>query len=121
MSSKESTKVGSRTGAVLGGVAGALSIGLSNPVGRWTIFTAKDEIQLQILRGVEKVFGESAGNWAYRTFGLIANTIIAYPYILPIAGGVLAAGIGALIGKKIAKSKLNHKSLSTKSKTYVKK
>ena len=61
-----------------------------------------------------------AGDIAYRVFGFITNTIMAYPAILPIAGGLLAAGVGSIIGKKISKAKLKHQSLSPKSKISTK-
>lgn len=48
---------------------------------------------------------------AYRAFGFITNTIMAFPAILPIAGGLISAGVGTIVGNKIAKSKLKHKSL----------
>lgn len=41
----------------------------------------------------------------------VTNTIMAYPAILPIAGGVIAAGVGALIGRKVSKSKLKHQNM----------
>ena len=53
----------------------------------------------------------AAGDVAYNIFNTISNTIIAYPAILPIAGGVIAAGVGALVGRKISKSKLKHQNM----------
>ncbi len=112
---------GGKVGAVLGAAAGAIGTALSNPVGRWFMFTAQDEAGLGVHHFVEDLFkNRAAGDVAYRVFGVITNTIMAYPAILPIAGGLLAAGVGALVGKKISKAKLKHQSLevsNSKSKT----
>ncbi len=109
---------GKRVGGVLGAIAGAVGTIMANPIGRWAMFTAQDETGLAIHHTFEDWFkSRAAGDTAYRVFGLITNTIMAYPVILPIVGGVIASGIGALIGKKIAKSKLKHQSLKTEEKT----
>ena len=50
----------------------------------------------------------------HEIYNLITNTIMAYPAILPIVGGILAAGVGSLIGKKINKATLKRKSLTPK-------
>lgn len=103
---------GGKIGAALGAAAGALSTVMANPLGRWAIFTAQDETGLQVHHFVEDLFkSRAAGDTAYRIFGAVTNTIMAYPAILPIAGGVIAAGVGALVGRKISKSKLKHKNM----------
>ena len=108
---------GGKIGAVLGAAAGTIGTVLANPIGRWFIFNAQDEAGLQVHNIVENIFhNRKAGDFAYRAFSLVTNTIMAYPAILPIAGGFLAATVGALIGKKISKSKLKHQSLHTVSK-----
>ena len=111
MSKKEDKETkkssGGKVGAVLGAAAGAIGTVMANPIGRWAIFTAQDEAGLQVHNFVEDLLhSRAAGDTAYRAFGTITNTIMAYPAILPIAGGVLAAGVGALVGRKISKSKL---------------
>ena len=107
-----------KIGAALGAAAGAIGTVMSNPLGRWAIFTAQDEAGLQVHHFVEDLFNNrAAGDTAYRIFGAITNTIMAYPAILPIAGGVIAAGVGALVGRKISKSKLKHKNMKSVSNT----
>ena len=92
---------------------------MANPLGRWMIFTAQDEAGLQVHHFVEDLFhNRAAGDTAYRIFGAVTNTIMAYPAILPIAGGAIAAGVGALIGHKVSKSKLKHQSLKHKEKEH---
>ena len=87
---------------------------MTSPIGRWSLFTAQDEAGLTVHHFFEDVFNSRlVGDTAYRVYGAITNTIMAYPAILPIAGGLLATGAGALIGKKISKSKLKHQSLKT--------
>ena len=88
---------------------------MANPIGRWAMFTAQDEAGLRVHHAVEDIFhNRAAGDTAYRIFGVITNTIMAYPAILPIAGGVVAASVGAVAGHLIGKAKLKHKSLSSK-------
>ncbi|MBP5407715.1 MAG: hypothetical protein J6Y42_01080 [Bacilli bacterium] len=109
---------GKDVGIVLGGVAGIIGTIMANPIGRWGMFTAQDEAGLAVHHFFEDTFkSRDVGDTAYRVFNAITNTIMAYPAILPIVGGLLSAGIGALIGKKISKSKLKHQSLKTVSKT----
>lgn len=113
MSNEEVKKgAGGKVGAVLGAAAGAIGTLMANPLGRWTIFTMQDEAGLQVHHFVEDLFkNRAAGDTAYRIFSTVTNTIMAYPAILPIAGGVIAAGVGALIGKKVSKSKLKHQNM----------
>ena len=109
---------GKKVGGVLGAIAGAVGTVMANPLGRWAIFTAQDETGLAVHHTFEDWFkSRAAGDTAYRVYSFITNTIMAYPVILPKVGGVIASGIGALIGKKIAKSKLKHQSLKTNEKT----
>lgn len=118
---EEKNNKGGKVGAALGAVAGAVGVQMSNPLGRWLMFTAQDEVGLNIHHFVEDLFkNRNAGDIAYRVFGFITNTIMAYPAILPIAGGLLAASIGAIVGKKISKAKLKHQSLKVKEKTSTK-
>ncbi len=122
MSNEEKTKThGGKVGAALGALAGSIGTVMSNPIGRWFIFTAQDEAGLKFHHFVEDIFkSRAAGDTAYRIFGAITNTIMAYPAILPVAGGLIAAGVGALIGKKISKSRLKHQSLKVKEKVNTK-
>ena len=121
MSDNKEKEYGKTVGGVLGFVAGALGTILANPIGRWTMFTAQDEAGLAVHHFFEDLFkNRAAGDTAYRIFNVITNTIMAYPAILPIAGGLIASGIGALIGNKISKSKLNHQSLKSCEKTKSK-
>ncbi len=109
---------GKDVGAVLGAIAGAVGTIMANPIGRWGIFTAQDEAGLAVHHFFEDLFrSRAAGDTAYRVFNNITNNIIAYPAILPVIGGLLASGVGAIIGGKISKSKLKHQSLKTTSKT----
>ena len=113
---------GGRIGAALGAAAGAIGTVMANPLGRWMIFTAQDEAGLQVHHFVEDLFhNRAAGDTAYRIFGAVTNTIMAYPAILPIAGGLIAAGVGALVGRKISKSKLKreNKKLADNAKTMA--
>ena len=112
---------GKDIGGVLGFAAGALTTIMANPIGRWGVFTAQDEAGLAVHHFFEDLFNNrAAGDTAYRIFNAITNTIMAYPAILPIAGGLIASGIGALIGNKISKSRLNHKSMVINGKTNSK-
>ena len=112
---------GGKIGAALGAAAGALGTVMANPLGRWAVFTAQDEAGLKVHHFVEDLFkNRAAGDTAYRVFNAITNTIMAYPAILPIAGGVIAAGVGALVGRKISKAKFKHECLQVAEKTYVK-
>ena len=104
---------GGKVGAALGGVAGVISTIMSNPIGKWMIFNAQDETGLRFHHLIEDLSkNRNFADMAYRIFGVVTNTIMAYPAILPIAGGVIAACVGAVIGRKISKSKLKHKSLT---------
>ena len=110
---EEKKSNGGKIGAVLGGVAGAISTSMSNPLGRWMVFNAQDETGLRIHHFIEDLTkNRGFADVAYRVFSVITNTIMAYPAILPIAGGLVAAGVGAIIGKKISKARLKHKSLT---------
>ena len=118
MSNNNDKGNGKDIGAVLGAIAGTIGTIMANPIGRWTIFTAQDEAGLSVHHFFEDLFkSRAAGDTAYRIFNAITNTIMAYPAILPVVGGLIASGIGALIGGKISKSKLNHQSLKTNEKT----
>ena len=99
-------KKGRLIGSIAGGIAGVLTTILSNPVGRFAIFTAQDEYGLKVLRYFEDLFGSrSAGDTAYRIYSFITNAIMAYPYILPITVGLITSLIGYLIGKRIDRKK----------------
>ena len=114
---KEEVKKGNsgKIGAALGATAGALGTVMANPLGRWAIFTAQTRSALDIHNFVEDIFhSRNAGDIAYNIFCGITDAIMAYPAILPIAGGVIAAGIGALVGRKISKSKLKHQNMKQK-------
>ena len=109
---KEEKKHGGLIGGVLGATAGALTTFMANPIGRWYIFQKQDKAGLGVLRFFEDITHNRAiADGAYNAFSTITNAIMAYPYILPIAGGVLAAGVGALIGKKVSKGKLKHQNM----------
>lgn len=105
---------GGKVGAALGAAAGAIGTVMANPLGRWVIFQEQDRVGHDILRFFDRTINTKAGDIAYNVFSTITNTIMAYPAILPIAGGVIAAGIGALVGRKISKSKLKHKNMKKK-------
>ena len=105
---------GGKIGAALGAAAGAIGTVMANPLGRWVIFQEQDRVGHDILRFFDRNVSVQAGDIAYNIFSTITNTIMAYPAILPIAGGVIAAGVGALIGKKVSKSKLKHKNMKQK-------
>ena len=78
---KEKTN-GGKVGAALGAVAGTLGTVLSNPIGRWFMFTSQDEAGLAVHHAIEDLFkSRAAGDVAYRFFGIITNTIMAYPAI----------------------------------------
>ena len=112
MKDNEQKGNGRDIGGVLGAAAGVIGTIMANPIGRWGIFTAQDEAGLAVHHFFEDLFNNrAAGDTAYRVFNTITNTIMAYPAILPIIGGLLASGVGAIIGGKISKSKLKHQSL----------
>ena len=95
-------KKGRMVGSIVGLIAGVLTTILSNPVGRFAIFTAQDEYGLKVLRFFEDLFNSrSAGDTAYRIYSFITNAIMAYPYILTIIVGLITSFIGYLIGKRI--------------------
>ena len=105
-----------RVGAVLGAAAGTLGTIMANPLGSWAVFVAQDEMGLRLHNFIEDLFkSRQAGDNAFRIYSIITNTLLNYPALLPIAGGLLAAGVGALVGKKVSKSKLKHQSLKVKS------
>lgn len=115
---KDNEQKGKDIGAVLGAVAGTVGTIMANPIGRWSMFTAQDEVGLAVHHFFEDTFNSrDVGDTAYRVFNAITNTIMAYPAILPIVGGLIASGLGAVIGNTISKSKLKHQSLKTTSKT----
>ena len=112
---------GGTIGAALGMVAGALATVLSDPFGKWAVFTAQDEAGLKVHHFFEDLFkNRDVGDTAYRIFNAVTNAIMANPFILPMAGGLIASGIGAIIGRKISKAKLKHQSLKTNEKVYHK-
>ncbi len=119
--SEEKTKThGGKVGAVTGAIAGALTTVMANPIGRWSVFTAQDEVGRAINRGILDLTKNADLSFGvHRFYDLVTNTIMAYPAILPIAGGALAAGVGALIGHKVSKSKLKHQSLKQKEKEHT--
>lgn len=99
-------KKGKLIGSIVGAIVGVLTTLLSNPVGRFAIFTAQDEYGLKVLRFFEDLFGSrSAGDTAYRIYCAITNAIMAYPAILTIAVGLITSLIGFLIGKFIDKKR----------------
>ena len=99
-------KKGKLIGSIVGAIVGVLTTLLSNPVGRFAIFTAQDEYGLKVLRYFEDLFGSrAAGDTAYRIYSFITNAIMAYPYILPITVGLITSLIGFLIGKFIDKKR----------------
>ena len=117
---KKQKNNGGKVGAALGATAGALGTLMSNPIGRWAIFQEQDRIGHDILRFFDRTISTQAGDVAYNLFSTITNTIMAYPAILPIAGGLLVGGVGALVGHKISKGKLKHQSLKTSEKAMTK-
>ena len=99
-------KKGKLIGSIVGAIVGVLTTLLSNPVGRFAIFTAQDEYGLKVLRFFEDLFGSrSAGDTAYRIYCAITNAIMAYPAILTITVGLITSLIGFLIGKFIDKKR----------------
>ncbi len=113
---KKAGKSGALVGGLAGGAAGALSMVQASPLGRWVLLNLQDHWGEDLQ---ELVYNVSQHNYALsrsvqEAYNVVTNTILAYPYILPIATGLITAAAGALIGKKIAKSKLKHKSLSSK-------
>ena len=121
MKDNEQKGNGRDIGGVLGAAAGVIGTIMANPIGRWGIFTAQDEAGLAVHHFFEDTFNSrNVGDTAYRVFNAITNTIMAYPALLPIAGGLIASGIGAIIGGKISKAKLKHQSLKTNEKVLSK-
>jgi ABC-type antimicrobial peptide transport system permease subunit len=107
-------KRGKLIGSIVGAIVGILTTILSNPVGRFAIFTAQDEYGLKVLRFFEDLFNSrAAGDTAYRIYCAITNAIMAYPAILTIAVGLISSLIGYLIGKRINRKK-RLKKISTK-------
>ncbi len=113
--SEEKVKTnGGKIGAALGATAGALGTVLSNPVGRFVVLQSRTNVAENIQNFLFKSFNNyDFAQGARHVFETITNAVIAYPAILPIAGGLIAAGVGALVGRKISKARLKHKSLST--------
>jgi hypothetical protein len=104
---KEEKKHGGLIGGAVGAAAGLLTTVMSNPIGKWYIFQKQDKAGLDVFHFFEGItHNRAVADFAYNAFSTITNTVMAYPAILSIAGGVLSAGIGALIGKKISKGKL---------------
>ena len=105
---------GGKIGAALGAAAGALGTVMVNPLGRFLVYQGQDNVVHRITQFFSKHLGFEAGERAFRISSFITNAIMAYPAILPIAGGLIAAGVGALIGRKISKSRLKHKNMKLK-------
>ncbi len=104
---KETTKCVSSSivGSAIGSVATGLGI-TSLIFGKFPI------IKGPLLSEIAKQFGNNAiGKTVSKVLGTVTATVAGAPGILPIATGLLAAGAGALIGKKVSKSKLKHQSL----------
>ena len=116
---KKEKHTGKKITPILTGASGALATALANPIGRWSIFKSQDEIGLLINRFILNITENPDISFTvHKLYNLITNTIMAYPAILPIAGGLIAAGAGALINKKISKAKLKRKSLSKQKDGY---
>ena len=114
MMKKEKVK-GGTIGTVLGFAAGTIGTAMSNPIGKWIVFQSQDKVGLELNRKILEMTNNADLSFkVHEIYNLITNTIMAYPAILPIAGGILAAGVGSLIGKKISKAKLKRKSISSK-------
>ena len=103
----------SMVGAAIGSVVTGLGL-TSAIIGKFPI------IKPAILGAISNNFKNKAiGSTVTNVLGTITSTITGTPAILPIAGGLLAVGAGALIGNSIAKSKLNHQSLKLDEKSKV--
>lgn len=114
-SKKVSTAKSGALGTVLGGVAGALGTAMANPVGRWAIFTSQDEWGRGLNRFVfDLTHNADLSFGVHKVFDNITNAVMAYPAILPIAGGILAGTAGAVVGRIVSKARLKHKSLKPK-------
>ena len=105
---KKAEKIGKTTGAIAGGTLGVV---LSNPLGRFLVLNAQDQVGINLYEFLREHLNKTTAKAIFNVYSIISNAIIAYPAILPIAGGIIVAGVGALIGKKIAKSRLKHQSL----------
>ena len=111
----KNSKKGGVVGAGLGFAAGALGIAMSNPIGKWIVFQSQDKIGLELNKKILEITSNADLSFkVHEIYNLITNTIMAYPAILPIVGGILAAGVGSLNGKKINKATLKRKSLTPK-------
>ncbi len=111
---KNTENAGKAIGATVGG---ALGVAMSNPLGKFFVLSAQDQVGLNIYKTVAGLLSDKAGTLAFNVYSFISNAIIAYPAILPIAGGAIVAGIGALVGKKITRARLKHKSLAVANNT----
>ncbi len=114
---KKSASNGGKIGAGLGAVAGAATTFMSNPLGRFAVLQARTEAATNIQNFFFNTFKNYSLSQSVRhAFETVTNVLIAYPAILPIVGGIITAGVGALVGRKISKAKLKHKSLNPKEK-----
>lgn len=116
---------GGKVGAVLGAASASISTLMTNPIGRWAIFTAQDSVGDGLHRFIYNIAGKTPNAYEIASgvksvYNGITNTIMAYPAILPIAAGVLGAGVGALVGNTIKNAKLKRKSLPQKEQTKTK-
>lgn len=120
-SKEKKNGVGSKVGAVLGAASGALGTVMANPLGRWAIFQSQDSVGRNVQRFVYNVSNSNydIAEGVRTAYDVVTNAIMANPAVLPIAGGVICAGVGALIGGKISKAKLKKQSLSQKKVGYA--
>jgi len=109
---KKKEKKSGKIGAILGASAGTLGTIMANPIGKWAIFQSQDEVGRAINRTILDLTNNPDLSFGiHRAFDVITNTIMAYPVVLPVAGGVIAAGLGTLIDKRVSSAKLKRKSL----------
>ena len=113
--------------AVLGGVptavTGAVTTIMNNPASRWvllqTIVSKNIDINNNIAEylfnhGVVLSRANTIASHLAKALFAVANTLINYPAIIPIAASVVVGGLGAITARVIANSSLKHKNLQMK-------
>ena len=75
----------------------------------------KNDFVIRLGRNLEHVFqNDTITDSICKMTSGIVGTVITYPVIIPATSGIIAAGIGAIIGGKIAKGRLKYTNLEQK-------
>ena len=124
LEAKAAINKGKAMGSIPTALAAGIALGMQNPVTEWIVLQSASTLSHSIQRDLSvllqntfKASPQVASDIAFRVamvVSTVANTFITNPALIPVAAGVIAGGMGAILGGKIAKNKLNHKVLTPK-------